>query len=349
MFQEFFHSEVSGSIVLLVFAIAALIWSNSPWAATYFELEHTYIGVSWGDEVFKLSLGHWIGDGLMVLFFFVVGLEIKREIVVGNLSSMRQAILPVSAAVGGMLLPAGLYACFNLGGSGASGWGIPMATDITFALGVLALFGARAPIGLKVFLTALAIADDLGAVVVIAVFYTEQISWIALAVASGFLFSIFVIGRLGIRQMWIYLLLALGCWVAVLASGVHATVAGVLIAMLIPMRGKIDAAEFLATGKRRIAELEASGLTNYSMFDDHDQVEMLDDPYITVEDMRPPGLALEHLLHPIQAFLVLPLFALFKAGVPLTGDAVSDFPSSIRLGIIAGLVIGKPLGVTLFT
>ncbi len=353
MFQEFFHSEVSGSVILLVCAIAALAWANSPWSATYFDLEHTPIAISWGEHVFPpahhQTLGHWIGDGLMVIFFFVVGLEIKREFVVGQLSSLRQAILPVSAALGGMIAPAILYTWLNFGGAGASGWGIPMATDIAFALGILALFGARAPIGLKIFLTALAIADDLGAVVVIAVFYTDHISPIALAAAGGLLFLIFLAGRLGIRATWIYALLMVGVWAAVLLSGVHATVAGVLIAMLIPVQGKIDAEDFLATGEKNLAELEATGLTRDSVFSNHRHAELLDDLYLTTEDMRPAGLSLEHQLHPVQAFLILPLFALFKAGVPLSGETLAAFPSAVSLGIIVGLVLGKPIGVTLFT
>ena len=174
-FERFLHSEVSGSLVLLACTLAALALANSPLAEAYFEFEHTELGVSFGEHVFKMSLEHWIADGLMVIFFFVVGLEIKREVVVGELSSLSSAALPVAAAVGGMLVPALFYLAFNVGTPGARGWGVPMATDIAFALGILALFGSRVPIGLKVFLTALAIADDLGAVVVIALFYTEQI------------------------------------------------------------------------------------------------------------------------------------------------------------------------------
>ena len=168
LFQRFVHSEVSGSMVLLACTVLALAWANSPWAESYVELGKIYLGVSWGDASFKLSLQHWINDALMAVFFFVVGLEIKREIVVGELSSLRQAVLPVGAAIGGMVVPAAFYALLNQGGAGAAGWGVPMATDIAFALGLLALFGSRAPLGLKVFLTALAIADDIGAVLVIA-------------------------------------------------------------------------------------------------------------------------------------------------------------------------------------
>ena len=185
VFQRFLHWEAAGSIVLLASAVIALVWANSPWAESYDKLTHTYLGFSIGEDTFKLSLKHWVNDLLMVVFFFVVGLEIKREMLLGELSSFRKAALPVMAAVGGMLVPAGIYLMFNAGGPGQNGWGIPMATDIAFALGILALFGTRAPLGLKVFLTALAIADDMGAVLVIALFYTEEVRLLPLLIAAG--------------------------------------------------------------------------------------------------------------------------------------------------------------------
>ncbi|MGD8818300.1 MAG: Na+/H+ antiporter NhaA [Acidobacteriota bacterium] len=346
MFERFVHSEVSGSMVLLACTIAALAWANSPWAESYFDLVNTYIGVSWGDATFKMSLGHWIADGLMAIFFFVVGLEIKRELVIGQLSSFRQAVLPVGAAVGGALVPAALYALFNGAGAGASGWGVPMATDIAFALGILSLFGKRAPIGLKVFLTALAIADDLLAVLVIAFFYSANISFFALAAAGFFMLLIVAAGRLGFRQTWVYLLLAVAAWAAVFASGVHATVAGVLIAMLVPVRANIEPKDFLARSRRRLEELEKSELTRESPVQRKEQMKALDDMYLAIEDMRPAGIALEHDLHPIQSFLILPLFALFKAGVPLDADAAGMLTGSVSIGIILGLFIGKQIGIT---
>jgi len=348
-FARFIHSEVAGSMVLLFATIVALGWANSPWAASYFALEQTYVGVSWGESVFKMSLGHWIGDGLMVIFFFVVGLEIKREVVVGQLSSLERAILPVSAAVGGMLVPALLYSVFNVGSPSANGWGVPMATDIAFALGILALFGKRVPIGLKVFLTALAIADDLGAVIVIAVFYTEQISFMGLGVAGLFLGLIFLSVQLGLRQTWIYLIMMLMVWVGVLASGIHATIAGVLLALLIPVRAQLAPGEFFERVRRNIGNLESRDLTKESMIDDKEQTNALDDLYLAANDMRPVGFALENGLHPIQAFLILPLFALFKAGIPLGPETTGAFPSLASLGVICGLVLGKPIGVLLFS
>ena len=346
-FDRFVHSEVAGSCVLLATTIIALVWANSPWSGFYLELIHADLGISWDGHVYTMSLEHWIADGLMVIFFFVVGLEIKREIVVGQLSTFRDAVLPVGAALGGAIVPALLYFVLNPGEQAARGWGVPMATDIAFALGILALFGKRVPLGLKVFLTALAIADDLMAVLVIAVFYTETINIVALAVAAVFLLLIVLAGRLGIRQVFVYILLMHGVWVAVLLSGVHATVAGVLIAMLIPVRSSIDPGEFLRRAKAGLAELEEVELTRESPVHEKSQRKALEDLSLAVDDMRPAGITLENQLHPFQSFLILPLFALFKAGVPLRGDAVDALLDPVSLGIIVGLFVGKQLGITL--
>jgi NhaA family Na+:H+ antiporter len=347
MFERFLHSQVAGSVVLIAFTATALVWANSQWADYYFELANTKIGLSWGEQSFKLSLAHWIKDGLMAIFFFVVGLEVKREIVVGELSSLRSAILPVSAAVGGALLPALIYFLINVGGEGTRGWGVPMATDIAFALGILALFGSRVPIGLKVFLTALAIADDMLAVLVIAFFYTEQINFAAIALVGVLLTLIFMAAQFGIRQMWIYMLLMIGVWVSVEASGVHATVAGILIAMMVPVRALIEPGEFLSVSKENLERLEASELTRESMIADHGQRKAIGEMYIAAEEMIPPGIAFEHQLHPVQSFLILPLFALFAAGVTFSTETLASFPGAVSLGIIAGLVVGKQLGIML--
>ncbi len=346
MFDRFVHSEVSGSVVLLACAVGALVWANSPWADSYFGMVNTRVGVTWGDRTVQMSLGHWIADGLMAIFFFVVGLEIKREVSVGQLSSFNQALLPVGAALGGAIVPAIIYALFTFGGEGAAGWGIPMATDIAFALGILALFGSRVPIGLKVFLTALAIADDLLAVLVIAFFYTDGVSFSSLVIAGVFMLLIIAAGWLGFRQTWIYLFLAAGAWAGVFASGVHATVAGVLIAMLVPMRSKIEPNEFFERTRRRWEELGATELTRASPARDKEQMRALDDMYLAIEDMRPVGISLEHQLHPVQSFVILPLFALFMAGVEINADALSRLTSPVSLGIIFGLVAGKQIGIT---
>jgi Na+:H+ antiporter, NhaA family len=261
----FIHSEVAGSVILLVCTVAALLWANSPWADAYHHLAHTKMSVTVGASVFALSLQHWVNDGLMVVFFFVVGLEIKRELSVGHLASVRRATLPVAAAVGGMVLPALLYASLNAGGPGAAGWGVPMATDIAFALGIMALLGSRVPLALKVFLTALAIADDLGSVLVIAVFYTERIRWEALAVGLMLLVLIGLMIRRDVRLPIVYGVLSIGVWLAVFTSGIHATVAGILLAMLVPVRPRLTASEFLARASAELDALRGSELTRDSL------------------------------------------------------------------------------------
>jgi NhaA family Na+:H+ antiporter len=347
--QRFIHSEVAGSVLMMACTLAALLWANSEWSAYYFELEHLPIGVSWNENEFSMSLGHWIGDGLMVIFFFVVGLEIKREIVVGQLSVMERAVLPVSAALGGMIVPALIYALFAAGTDLRSGWGVPMATDIAFALGILSLFGSRVPIGLKVFLTALAIADDMGAVLVIALFYTEQIVVSGVLLALAFMALLLLLAKLGVRQSWPFVICMIVVWSGVLMSGIHATVAGVLLAMLVPVRSNLDPDEFFGRVKNRIRELEVTELTQHSMITDRQQNEALDDLYLAADDMRPVGLVLERDLHPVQAFLILPIFAFFKAGIPLGEETLSAFPSAASMGVIFGLVLGKPIGVLLFS
>ena len=343
----FVHSEVAGSVILLACTVAAMVWANSPWAAAYFALVHTKLALVFGTSTFALSLQHWINDGLMVAFFFVVGLEIKRELSVGHLSSVRQAALPVAAALGGMVVPAAIYLSFNTGGPGARGWGVPMATDIAFALGILALLGSRVPIGLKVFLTALAIADDLGAVLVIALFYTEQIRWDALGAALVFLLLVALAVRSGLRRPVLYALPILGVWVSVFASGVHATVAGILVAMVVPVRPRLAPVAFLGTVSATLEALRTAGLTRDSVLADEAQLDALVTLDDAATDMRPPGLTLERFFHPIQAFLILPLFAFFNAGVDLTGRGRDALVEPVTLGVIVGLVLGKLLGIGL--
>jgi NhaA family Na+:H+ antiporter len=345
----FIHSEVAGSVILLACTVAALVWANSPWADAYDRLTHTPIAVSVGGSTFALSLQHWINDGLMAVFFFVVGLEIKRELSVGHLASARRAALPVAAAVGGMVLPALLYASLNAGGPGARGWGVPMATDIAFALGILALVGPRVPVGLKVFLTALAIADDLGAVLVIALFYTEQIHWHALAGAAALLALLAWTIRRDVRQPIVYAILFLGVWTAIFKSGIHSTVAGILIAMLVPVRPRLTASEFLARAAAHLDALRAAPLTRDSILSNEAQLDALVALDDVATDMRPPGLTLERFLHPIQAFAILPLFAFFNAGVSLGERGLAALGEPVTLGVIVGLVAGKLGGVSLLS
>jgi NhaA family Na+:H+ antiporter len=343
--EWFIHSEVTGSILLLACTLVALAWANSPWADTYFHLLHTPVGMSWGMSSFSLSLHHWINDGLMAVFFFVVGLEIKRELVVGELSSLAKAALPVAAAGGGMLVPALFYAAFNVGGAGVNGWGVPMATDIAFALGVLAMFGTRVPLGLKVFLTALAIADDLGAVALIAIFYTATLNSSALLMAAVLLASLFVAIRAGVTQRGILYLLSLGVWAAVFASGVHSTVAGILLALMIPVRPQIDPRQFVNEAIARLSRLLEAGVSGRSVLDDREHLSTLERIHARASDALPAGLILEHALHPIQVWLILPLFALANAGVAIGGNIMTVLGHPVSAGIIAGLVVGKPLGI----
>jgi NhaA family Na+:H+ antiporter len=345
LFERFLHSQSAGSLVLLLATIAAVVWANSPWSDLYYTISHIDIGTYVGGRPYHLSLSHWVKDGLMTIFFFVVGLEIKREILIGELSTLRKALLPVMAALGGAIFPALLYWSFNPSGPEAAGWGIPMATDIAFALGVLALFGSRVPVSLKVFLTALAIVDDLMAVMVIALFYTEQISLTALMVAAFLLAILTFVIRKGVRRPGIHLLLILGVWLAILSSGIHATIAGVLVAFAYPIKASIEPKEFYEVIKNRIAKLKESNLTRESMVDNKQQYQAINQIYLAAEDMIPAGIYLEQNLHSVQAFLILPLFALFSAGVVLDMDTFQGFPSSLSLGIILGLLVGKQAGI----
>jgi NhaA family Na+:H+ antiporter len=349
VFARFVQSEATASILLLACTIAALAWANSAWAESYFGLSRAELGFKIGATERTLSLHDWINDFLMAIFFFVVGLEIKREMVVGALSTFKTAVLPVAAAIGGMVAPAILYLILNPGGEASHGWGVPMATDIAFALGVLALFGKRVPIGLKVFLTALAIADDLGAVLVIALFYTSHLDFTELIAAGAFLALIVLASRLGVRNPVIYLVLALGVWVDVFASGIHATVAGVVLAMLMPVRAGRDPEHFFSEVKDRFEALRASQLTRDSMIHDRTQLDAISNLRRAAQDMQPPGLILEEILHPFVVFFILPLFAFFNAGVPIDGGILNTLLRPVGLGVMLGLVLGKQIGIMLFS
>jgi NhaA family Na+:H+ antiporter len=285
----------------------------------------------------------------MVIFFFVVGLEVKRELVVGELSSFRKAALPLAAAVGGMVLPALLFVALNFGAEGARGWGIPMATDIAFALGVLAIFGTRAPLGLKVFLTALAIADDLGAVAVIAIFYTDSINFVALFVAGVMLAVLFITIRAGVKSLGVLLPLIVGVWVAVFASGIHATVAGILVALLIPVRPRLKVQEFMAGTEDFLHGLSETDPSENLVTPDKYQLNAVEHLREGASDILPAGLVLEHIFHPVQVWFILPLFALANAGVAIGGNVMTVLADPLSLGIIVGLVVGKPVGISLFS
>jgi NhaA family Na+:H+ antiporter len=344
---RFFASEATGSILLLGCTLTALIWANSAWSGAYFHILQAKIGFTWNESRFALSFGHWINDGLMALFFFVVGLEIKREILVGELSSWKKAVLPVAAALGGMLLPAALYAAFNGQGPSSRGWAIPMSTDIAFAVGILALLGPRVPAGLKIFLTALAIADDLGAVLVIALFYSDRLSIGAMIAATVFLGLIVLAARLRVKRVGVYVVLAIAVWLAVLASGIHATVAGILLAMVVPVRGRIQPKQFFAVARQRLGELEAGQLTGeVTTTLKSGEMKAMEDLHQATSDVMPAGLAFERFLHPVTAFVILPVFALFNAGVVLDTKIIHALAHPVGLGVLFGLVLGKQAGIT---
>ena len=348
-FARFFRLESAGGIVLITCALIAVGWANSPWAATYHHLWETELGFSLGPWEISHSVHHWINDGLMAVFFFLVGLEIKREALIGELASLRRAALPGAAALGGMIVPALLYALLNAGGEGAAGWGIPMATDIAFALGVLALMGPRVPLSLKVFLTALAIVDDIGAVLVIALFYTAEIAWGALAAGLVVLGLCALANRLGVRGPLPYVLLGIVVWSCFLASGVHATVAGVLLAMTIPSRTRIDADEFLEHADRDLAAFRGACARGSTVLTNLDQQAALQGLESATEAAQAPLQRIEHDLHAAVAFGIIPLFALANAGVTLAGGFGEALAHPVTLGVVLGLVIGKPLGITLFS
>ncbi len=347
-FQQFTHTEAAGGIVLLACAAVALLWANSPWAASYFHLWEATIGIRVGGRALDLSLHHWINDGLMAVFFFVVGLEIKREMLVGELSSPRQAALPIAGALGGMVVPALIYATFNAGGPGAPGWGIPMATDIAFALGVLALLGPRVPVVLKVFLTALAIADDIGAVLVIALFYTSELAFTWLLVGGGILAALIGLNVLGVRRPAAYLVLGALLWLAFLKSGVHATVAGVVLAMTIPSRTRVHEEEFLEVARGAIDEFEAACQPGETVLTNRAQQEAVEALEHVSEAVQSPLFTMERKLHGVVAFFIMPVFALANAGVAL-GGLLDSLSLAVTSGVMLGLVLGKPIGITLFS
>jgi Na+:H+ antiporter, NhaA family len=347
-FQEFVHQEASGGILLMACTVAALIWANSPWAGAYHALWQTELGAGLGAWTIGKPLHAWINDGLMAIFFFSVGLEIKREVLVGELATRKKAMLPIAAALGGMLVPALIYLLLNAGRPGANGWGIPMATDIAFALGVLAILGNRVCLSIKVFLTALAIADDIGAVLVIALFYTTELSFLALGVGAVFLTALIGANRAGVDNPLVYTLLGIGLWAAFLKSGVHPTVAGVIVAMTIPARPRISDSEFLNRSREILETFRNAGGESDRMLANEPQRKSAAALSRAVQLVQAPLQRMEHELHPWVTFLIMPLFALANAGVVIGAGITEALTDRISLGIIAGLVIGKQAGITLF-
>ena len=342
LFQEFFNTEAAGGALLVVCAGAALIIANSRWAEAYHALWTTPIGVTVGSHGLSLTLHQWINDALMAMFFLLVGLEIKREALAGELAAPRQAALPIAAAIGGMAVPALFYVMTNDGGVAARGWAIPTATDIAFALGVLAIVAPRAPTGLKIFLAALAIVDDMGAILVIALFYSGAVAWNALAAAGMVLSLLIVLNYAGVRSFVVYLLLGVVLWFFVHESGVHATIAGVLLALTIPTRTRLNALEFSETARGLLDEFDRTETGDYLTLTSKGQQEAIAGLERASEQVTAPLLRIEHGLHAISAYVVMPLFAFSNAGVTFSASAADQ----VTLAIAVGLVLGKPLGIT---
>ena len=349
--QRFFRKQVASSVLLLAATAIALVWANSNIAETYHSFWHTKISFDFGEFYISKSLVHWINDGLMALFFFTVGLEIKRELLVGELASPKKALLPVIAALGGMLVPGLIYIAFNSGSSSLDGWGIPMATDIAFALGAVAIFGHNLPANLRIFLAAFAIADDLGAVLVIAIFYTKEIVWFYVFVCVMLTFCLALANLLWIRWTLVYAALGLAIWFFVLGSGIHPTVAGVIVSLFIPARGRYDTDRFLQNVDQIMAKFKCEDQScGYSILLNQEHMHAVHSLKLACHDVETPLQRLMHVLHPWVAFIILPFFALSNTGLNFHGVNFSEVAvHPVSLGIFFGLVFGKPLGVVLFS
>lgn len=350
--KGFIEKQTSVGLLLIFAAMMAVIFANSPWSHLYYNFWEQHLFLGFNNFVLEKSLLHWINDGLMSIFFFMVGLELKREIIHGQLASVRRAFLPIAAAIGGMLIPALLYAFFNMGTDRAQGWGIPMATDIAFALGILFLLGERVPLSLKVLLTAIAIVDDLGAIVVIAIFYTADLSMENIFLAGFFLLILLTANQMGIRSTWFYAIMGIGgLWMAILLSGVHATIAAVLVAFTIPNSKKIDTPLFLRKVRWLTNEVRInfkSSLKNGEKTEE-DVVSSIGKFTLLAEDATPPLQRLEHALYPFVSFIVLPLFAFANAGVTIDVSSFEAVLNTVTIGVTLGLILGKFTGIVLFT
>ena len=354
--EEFVHKETSSGILLMVCAITAIMIANSPLFPLYDKILHTKVTIGGGPYSLTYTLHHWINDGLMVLFFFIVGLEVKREILIGELSNFRQALLPISAAIGGMMVPAAFYLFFNNTGEAALGWGIPMATDIAFALGVIALLGKRIPKPVIPFLLALAIVDDLGAVLIIAVFYTETIHMGALLAAAVCFALLIAFNLAGIRRPLPYVLFGVLLWLAMLKSGVHATLAGVLTALIIPARSSCDSTLFAermtVLTRDFIDQINPHSNRNpqFNILRNSRKQQILNAYEDSIHRMESPLQRMENSLHVWVSFFIVPVFALANAGIPIEFGALGTIlQHPVTLGVIFGLVGGKLIGILGFS
>lgn len=342
IFQRFFRTETVGGSVLLLFGIAALVLANSPLSEAYERLWQIRLTFGITEHSLSLTLHQWINDGLMAVFFLFVGLEIKRELIVGELASVRKAAVPIAGAIGGMIVPAAVYWMWNTSGQNARGWGIPMATDIAFALGALALIAPHAPAGARIFLAALAIVDDMGAVLVIAIFYSHTLALSALIVAAFIVLVLIGLNVMGVRRLWPYLLAGIALWYFVHESGVHATVAGVALAFAIPTNTRINSLEFSRKTRDFLARFDRTESGDSLVLTSKGQQEAVFAIEHASKAVTAPILRLEHALHNFSAFVVMPLFAFANAGVRIGGPLKH---AEITVGVFLGLVVGKPLGI----
>lgn len=342
---HFIEQEKSGSIVLGISVVIALFLANTAWATDYHSILEYKLGFQWdGNVYFERSLHHWINEGLMAVFFFVVGLELKREIVGGELSHFRDALLPAAGALGGIAVPAAIYLMFNQSGEAQNGWGIPMATDIAFALGILYLLGDKIPLSLKIFLTALAIVDDLCAILVIAFFYTSDINMVYLFIAALILIIMYLSNRLGVRNILFYAILGIGgLWTAFMLSGIHATLAAVLAAFAIPANVRLKEKSFAAK-TQQLLDLFIRTDSSSPVLSGR-QLHLLEEMHASTIAAMPPLQRLERSLHPVVSFVIIPVFALANAGVSFDIEVQTLFSSNIALGVAMGLLIGKFTGI----
>lgn len=346
---EFIRLEAFSGIVLMFFTILALAIANSNIGENFIAYWTNYFGFQLGDWNLKKSFLHWINDGLMAIFFFVVGLEIKRELLTGGLSTVKKASLPIFGAIGGMLVPALLYVSMNTQGEGTHGWGVPMATDIAFALGILILLGKRIPTSLKLLLTSIAIVDDIGAVMVIALYYTNEIDWTYLLYGGGIYALLWMFNSMKVRNITVYLILGVFLWYVLLKSGVHATLAGVLLALTIPARASRNIFEFISSNQELLHNLE----TKTPELQKKPNEKFIQASVSSIESnclkVISPLQRLEHLFHPWVAYLIVPLFAFANAGVIIDTELTNRVLEPVSVGIILGLFVGKPLGIYLFS
>lgn len=345
--QEFLESESTSGILLIAAAVIALIIANSPLSNYYFEFFHTPIKISFSFLTIDKSIHHWVNDGLMALFFLLVGMEIKRELVHGELSNFKFALLPIIAACGGAIVPAIIYLMLNGGTPSEPGWGIPMATDIAFAVGVLALLGKRIPLWAKIFLTALAVVDDLLAVLVIAIFYTANLNNIALFIACGIILILVFFNWNKVKSLPLYIIFGVLLWIAVLKSGVHATIAGVILGLIIPVKSFVDKEKLVNNARKGVQFLEDSFSADEGERDVK-KTSALNYLRFVITSSESPLHRLEHKLNNWVAFLIMPLFAFANSGLVLSPEVISQaFSSTITWGIILGLFFGKQVGIFL--